>query len=244
MRTSIGQNVKTPFSREFSQREVQGAGYEKLALRTRTDSRVPTPPSGTWSTVVSILLGGKGGKCDRLGLWPGKRTRQCRQKRHQARPSPTVHDWVLKSLTRLASSSAPHVQGGLLSFPFSREEAMAAMAAMASFGALALLLLSSLSCCSGSGLTGPYFGRTSVPWQVVLGEEGCARGWGLALPGALRCWDLTPLGIVSWRAKHHIHVYLPARRLEEQILPCLLLGEPKRRIMLWPSVPAGKVIYP
>ncbi|CAO2621326.1 Translocon-associated protein subunit delta, partial [Lemmus lemmus] len=96
--------------------------------------------------------GGKGGKCDRLGLWPGKRTRQCRQQRHQARPSPTVHDWVLRSLTRRASSSAPHVQGGLLSFPFGREEAMAAMA---SFGSLALLLLSSLSCCSAEACLEP-----------------------------------------------------------------------------------------
>ncbi|OBS78444.1 hypothetical protein A6R68_19158 [Neotoma lepida] len=43
-------------------------------------------------------------------------------------------------------------RGGLLSFPFGREEAMAAMA---SFGALALLLLSGLSCCSAEACLEP-----------------------------------------------------------------------------------------
>lgn len=151
-----------------------------------------------------------------MGPWLGKRTRQCRQRRHHARPSPPTHDWVLRPLTRRASSSAPHVQGGLLSFPLGREEAMAAMA---SFGALALLLLSGLSCCSGSGLAGACFGRTPAPWLVVLGEEGCARGGDLVLPWArrYRCY-LSPMGVVSWRPKHHKHVYLAARLLEETSL--------------------------
>lgn len=119
--------------------------------------------------------GGEGGKCDRLGPWLGKRTRQCRQRRHHARPSPPTHDWVLRPLTRRASSSAPHVQGGLLSFPLGREEAMAAMA---SFGALALLLLSGLSCCSGSGLAGDCFGARPCPLAGgAVGGRVYAR-WG------------------------------------------------------------------
>lgn len=156
-----------------------------------------------------------------MGPWLGKRTRQCCQRRHHARPSPPTHDWVLRPLTRRASSSAPHVQGGLLSFPLGREEAMAAMA---SFGALALLLLSGLSCCSGSGLAGTCFGRAPAPWQVVLGEEGCARGRDMALPRARRYWrDLSSMGVVScrvvpWRPKHHTQVYPAARLLEETSL--------------------------
>lgn len=110
-----------------------------------------------------------------MGPWLGKRTRQCRQRRHHARPSPPTHDWVLRPLTRRASSSAPHVQGGLLSFPLGREEAMAAMA---SFGALALLLLSGLSCCSGSGLAGACFGARPCCWQVVLGGGRVCARWG------------------------------------------------------------------
>lgn len=88
---------------------------------------------------------------------------------------------------------------------------------MASFGALALLLLSGLSCCSGSGLAGHCFGRASVLWQVVLGEEGCERGGGLVLPGARPYWDLTPLGVVLWRPKHHTYVYPAATLLEETV---------------------------
>lgn len=176
-----------------------------------------------------------------MGPWLGKRTRQCRQRRHHARPSPPTHDWVLRPLTRRASSSAPHVQGGLLSFPLGREEAMAAMA---SFGALALLLLSGLSCCSGSGLAGTCFGRAPAPWQVVLGEEGCARGGDLALLRARRYWrDLSSMGVVSWRPKHHTQVYPAARLLEETSLSAFGRA-PKKHHALRSPVPAGKVICP
>ncbi|XP_059114779.1 translocon-associated protein subunit delta-like [Peromyscus eremicus] len=57
----------------------------------------------------------------------------------------TAEGKTIKSKQEGASSSAQHVQGGLLSFPFRRKEAIAAMA---SFGAVAPLLLSGLSCCS------------------------------------------------------------------------------------------------
>lgn len=159
---------------------------------------VLTPPSGAWSTAVAILVGGcrEGGKCDRLGPWLGKRTRQCGQQRHHARPSPPANDWLLRPLTRRASSSVPHVRDGLFSFPLGREEAMAAMA---SFGALALFLLFSLSCCSGSGRAGACFGRASVPWQVVLGKEGCGRGGGLASPGFVATGGIVPPQWVSCR---------------------------------------------
>lgn len=173
-----------------------------------------------------------------MGPWLGKRTRQCRQRRHYARPSPPTHDWVLRPLTRRASSSAPHVQGGLFSFPLGREEAMAAMA---SFGALALLLLSGLSCCSGSGLAGTCFGRALAPWQVVLGEEGCARGGDLVLPGARRYWrDLPPwVSCCGYQSTTHRYTRQPGCWKK---LPCLLLGEPQRSTMLQSPVPARKVI--
>lgn len=169
------------------------------------------------------------GKYDRLEPWLGKRTRQCHQRRHHARPSPLAHDWVLRPLTRRASSSAPHVQGGLLSFPLGREEAMAAMA---SFGALALLLLFGLSCCSGSGLAGACFRQASAPWQVVLGEEGCARGGGLALPEAGSYWrDLPPNG---WRgvATEAPHTRLPSSQAAGRKFPVCFWENPQSCTML------------
>lgn len=61
------------------------------------------------------------------------------------------------------------LRGVGLFFSLGREEAMAALA---SLGALALLLLSSLSCCSGSGLAGAPFWRASFPRLVVRGGGG------------------------------------------------------------------------
>lgn len=65
---------------------------------------------------------------------------------------------------------------GVAPFYFGREEEMAALA---SLGALALLLLSGLSCCSGSGLAGARFWRTSLPRLVVRGGEGAAGEAGI-----------------------------------------------------------------